>query len=220
MHRRSDTIARILIVRNDYDTITHYMHEWSKPVIEAAENNGIKVDCVDGKNVIRSEVTSRIGKVNPSFIFLNGHGDDKTFYGYQDQVLIEPEDAGIFKERIVFSRACNCAKGLGRHAVQMHGCTSFIGYEFEFVNVRRTSTEVIPLKDEISRPIWEASNAVPLSLIKGSAVDESIEASHKRAARDMLRLVFSGEIGSIEVLKALIANDEALAYHGDGSAKI
>ncbi len=213
-------MTRTLVVRNDYDPITHYMHEWSKPVIEAAHGRGIKADTVDGEHVIEKEVKSMIEKVDPDFVFLNGHGNDKTFYGYNDHALITIGNSDMLKGRVVFSRSCNCAKELGKHAVQNNGCTSFIGYEYAFFNVRQTSTEVTPLMDDLSRPIWEASNAVPLSLIKGSAVEESVEASHRKATKDISKLVFSGEIGAVEVLKALIANDDALIYHGDGSAKI
>jgi len=213
-------LARILIVRNDYDLITHYMHEWSKPVIEAARSKGIKVDTVDGPHVVTKEVESRINKVNPSFIFLNGHGDDCTFYGHKDQVLINKKNSCMLKNTLVFSRACNCAKELGRHAVNKDCCSSFIGYEYEFVNVRQTDTEVVPLRDDISKPIWESSNAVPLTLIKGSTAEESVQASHTKATNEMSKLIFSDEIGAIEVLKALIANDDALTYHGNGGAKI
>lgn len=213
-------MTRILLVRNDYDPITHYMYEWSIPVIEAAENRRIKVDRVDGPKVVKKEIVSRVEKLNPSFIFLNGHGDSETFYGCDNEVAIGIDDANIFKDKIVFSRACNCAKKLGKEAVENCGCTCFIGYEFEFINVRQTNVELKPREDEVSKPIWEASNTVPISLIKRSTVDESLEASHKKATKEISRLVFSKEPGSIDVLKAIIVNDVGLKYHGDGSAKI
>ncbi len=62
-------------MRNRYDPITNYMYEWSEPFIKIAENKGIKIDCVDEKKVIKKEVFSRIKKLNPNFIFLNGHGN-------------------------------------------------------------------------------------------------------------------------------------------------
>ena len=196
------------------------MYEWSVPVIEIAESHGIKVDHVDGPKVMKSEIASRVEKLNPNFIFLNGHGDSKTFFGYKGQVVIEIGDTYLFKNKIVFSRACSCVKKLGRDAVKNHNCTSFIGYEFEFVNVRQTNVELKPRRDEISRPIWETSNAVPISLIKGATISESIESSHKKATKEISRLLFSKELGAIEVMKAIIVNDEGLTYHGDGSAKI
>ncbi len=196
------------------------MYEWSVPVVKVAESKGIKIDLVDGPKVLKEEIVSRIEKLKPNFIFLNGHGDNKTFYGYENTPVIEIDDVDMFKDKIVFSRACNCVERLGKEAVKKHDCTSFIGYEFEFVNVRQTDIELKPREDEISRPIWEASNAVPISLIKESTVDEAIKSSHKKATKEISRLLFSKELGSIAVLRAMIVNDEGLKYYGDGSAKI
>gem|GEM_PF-4451386 len=72
----------------------------------------------------------------------------------------------------------------------------------------------------MSRPIWEASNSVPVGLVKGLTVEESIEASHKKAYKEIERILFSSDVGAINVLKAIIVNDEGLTYHGDGTAKI
>ena len=196
------------------------MYEWSIPIIKAAESKGLSVYLVDGPDVVQSGIISRIEKLKPKFIFLNGHGDDETFYGYRNTPAIEITDTAIFRNKIVFSRACNCAKKMGKVAVNKHDCTSFIGYEYEFVNVRQTNVELKPIKDEISRPIWETSNAVPLSLIKGSTVDEAIKASHKKATHEITQLIQSKELGAIDALKAIIINDEGLKYHGNGSAKI
>jgi len=213
-------MARMLTVLNDYDPITHYMYEWSKPVIDAAQKKGIKTDCVEGRNVTTEQISSRIAKLNPSFLLLNGHGDDNTFYGYEGRTAIGLREAAMLGSRVVFSRACCCANGLGKHATEKAGCKSFIGYEFEFVNVRQTNKELTPLEDEISRPIWETSNAVPLALIKGATVSDSVEASHQKARKEIARLLFPGEIGAIEALKAVIANDSSLVAHGNNSATI
>lgn len=196
------------------------MYEWSVPIIEAAERKGIKIDKADGRDVTRSNILSRIEKTNPSFIVLNGHGNEACFFGYENSALIKVDDAGIFSDRVVFSRACDCLRKLGSEAVDKNGCTCFIGYEFEFVNVRQTSTELRPREDVVSQPIWEASNAVPLSLVKGLTINESIDASHRKADNEMLRLIYSKEPWAREVLKAIIINDEGLGFYGDGSAKI
>ncbi|MBI4918574.1 hypothetical protein HY837_01480 [archaeon] len=196
------------------------MFEWSIPVANLAEKKGIKVDFVDGKEVVKSEIISRIEKLDPKFIFLNGHGDDATFYGHENKIAIEISDVGLFDNKVVFTRACNCAKKLGKEAADNHNCKSFIGYENEFVNVRQTNTEILPLRDEVSRPIWEASNVVPEKIIEGSTVAEAIEMSHKKTTREIMRLIFSVELGHIDVLKALIINDDGLIYHGDGAATL
>jgi len=148
------------VVRNDYDPITHYMYEWSKPVISLAAKKGFDVDNV-GPVVTKKEILSRIEKLSPDFLFLNGHGSSDCFCGYENEPVICMPDCGIFRGKMVFSRSCDCAKGLGRKAVDKHGCTAFIGYEYEFINVRLTTSELTPMNDYVSRPIWETSNAVP-----------------------------------------------------------
>ncbi len=212
--------TRVLLVRNDYDPITHYMYEWSIPFIEAAESKNMKVDCVDGLSVTKSEIASRIVKLKPVFIFLNGHGDRQTFYGHGNKPAVDMSDGKLFTGKIVFSRACDCAAELGKTFAEEHACKAFIGYSMPFVNVRETNVEIKPRQDNMSRPIWEASNSVPVGLVKGLTVEESIEASHKKAYKEIERILFSSDVGAINVLKAIIVNDEGLTYHGDGTAKI
>ncbi len=209
------------MVRNRYDPITSYMYEWSEPIIETAESKGIKVDHIIGQKVVKKEILSRIKKLNPDFVILNGHLNSKTFFCYEDQPVIEMNDTHLFTDKIVFCRACNCLKELGKKSVDKDKCKSFIGYEFEFVNVRQTNIELNPKEDKISKPIWEISNTVPISMIKGSTVVEAIEASHRRATTEILRILSRPkELGFIEVLKAIIVNDESLNYYGDGDVCI
>lgn len=213
-------MPRMLLVRNNYDTITFYMHEWSLPLKEEAERKGMHVDCVDGKNVTRKEVISRLENTDAMLIILNGHGTKTSFFGSENHPILTATDASLFAERVVFVRACDCAAGLGREAAERHGCTAFIGYQYEFVNVRQNTKEARPLEDEISRPIWEASNAVPLSLIKGRTVEEAVQASHTKAEIGMLRLLQSPEPHAISVLKAMLTNDVGLCYFGEGEAAV
>jgi hypothetical protein len=195
------------------------MHEWSKPVIDAARKKGMDVDCISGPEVTRAEIASRMKKCNPGFVVLNGHGCSDTFFGHDNKPAICTGDAGMLSGKIVFSRACDCASKLGKCAVDC-GCKSFIGYQYEFVNVRKTSSEIKPLQDDVSKPIWETSNAVPLGLIKGAPVAEAVEKSHRAATKELSRLLFSSELGAMEVMKALIVNDDSLTYHGSGDAVI
>ena len=212
--------TRILLIRNDHDPITHYRYKWSDPIKNIAEKKGIKTDCVDGPKVTKSEVESRIKKLNPSFLILNGHGSDKSFYGHKGEIIFDSKDTACLKNKIVFSRACNCAKTLGKVAVNNSKCKAFAGYKFEFWNVRNTDTEIKPLNDQISQPIWEISNTTPISLIKGSTMDEAIEASHRKATKEISKLLFSEEPSAISVMRAIITNDEGLIYHGNGDTQI
>jgi len=211
--------SKILVVRNDYDMITHYMFEWSRPLISEAKSKGFLVSCVDGKNVTKSQLSSRIGTVDYKFIIMNGHGTSDTFFGYGNNKSISLKDASIFRNKIVFVRACDCVDVLGREAVTKN-CTAFIGYKYEFMNVRLTETDLRPQRDPITKPIWEISNTVPQYLIRGRTVSSSIQAARRRATKEMVKLLASSEPGANEALKAIIINDEGLTFHGNGSATI
>jgi len=110
------------------------MYEWSTPVIELADRKGITIDFI-GPEVRRTEIDSRMVKLDPDFVFLNGHGDCETFYGYENEPAIDSSNVHVLKDKIVFSRACNCADSLGEEAVKDQGCTAFIGYKYEFIKV-------------------------------------------------------------------------------------
>jgi hypothetical protein len=195
------------------------MYEWSVPVIDLAEKKGFSIDDV-GPIVRKEEVESRIKKLSPDFIFLNGHGDNQTFYGCDDEPIIQMSNADLLNNKIVFARTCCCAETLGKKAVEKHECTAFVGYKYEFFNIRQTTSELVPTRDEVSKPIWEISNVVPMSLIKGSPVNRAIESSHKKAFKEIAKLVFSKELTAKTVLKVLLANQEGLIYHGDETARL
>lgn len=214
-------MARVLLVRNKYDPMTSYMHDWSEPFISECGKRGIKVDLIDEKEVIRSNLESRIRGVNYSFIFLNGHGDNSCFCGYEGKVVISNENAHVFFNSVVFARACNCLEVLGKVSVEKHKCRCFVGYRDAFTNVRQKNVELTPIQDSVSRPIWDTSNMVPISLTKGSTVDQAIESSHKKATHEIIRILKNiDEPGSSQVLGAIISNDSVLGYEGDGNAKI
>jgi len=214
-------MVRVLLVRNKYDPLTTYMHDWSESFISQCERRGINVDLIDEDDVIKANIESRVKGIAYSFIFLNGHGDNACFYGYDGEVVISSKNAHVFSNSVVFARACNCIEVLGKVSVQKHNCKCFVGYRDAFTNVRQTNMELTPTQDSVSRPIWDASNVVPMSLTKGSTVEHAIESSHKKATHEIIRLLKNiDEPGSIPVLGALISNDSVLDYEGDGNAKI
>ena len=202
-------MTMMLLVRNDYDPITHYMFCLSEPLCEAAERRSITPRLVDGPEATRSNILSRIRKLAPRFICLNGHGDRSSFACSEGRERIDEKDAPVFQRTVVFARACDCVVNLGAAAAE-NGCEAFIGYEREFMNVRQLDLLTKPLADEVSRPIWEASNAVALGLLKGKTVGEAMQAAHDKTDQRILDLVYSDHPAAETVLKALLMNDEGL----------
>lgn len=212
-------MPEMMLVRNDYDSITRYMFFWSEMVKETAERKGINPILVDGEHVTKKGLVSRLGKLKPRFVFLNGHGDRDAFLCHEGKEAIGIADAHLFHGSIVFARACDCLAVLGKEAVEK-GCEAFVGYMDKFTNVRSNRHIANPLGDTISKPIWEASNAVALGLLKGKSVEEAIQASHDKTDQKIMELVYSQSYGARNVLEALINNDEVLTHHGNGAATI
>ena len=49
---------------------------------------------------------------------------------------------------------------------------------------------------------------------------KAIESAHRKAEKEMLRSLLSKELHAVQVLKALLINDDGLIFHGDGSATL
>ncbi len=124
-------MSDIILIRTDNDTASFYLFSYCDEVIDKARKRGHKVITIDSENVKEGEVITRIKKIKPNFVFLNGHGSNSCFYGQKGEKVITREDAFVFKNKLVFARACNCLNGLGKEAVKQ-GCKCFIGYNSPF----------------------------------------------------------------------------------------
>ncbi|MBI2559110.1 hypothetical protein HYW20_07355 [Candidatus Woesearchaeota archaeon] len=188
-------------------------------MIKEAENKGFKVARIEGINVSETNLRSRIKNKKPSFIFFNGHGSDTSLFNNQEQEFINVDSADVFKEIVTYAIACNCLVKLGPAAIE-NGGYSFIGYKNPFWIARDHKYEATPLKDKIARPIMECSNIIVKSLLKGNTVEQSVKKSHENAKESILSLINSKEPLAPASLQALVANDSALDFKGDASAKI
>src|SRR3989338_8364579 len=159
-------MTRMLLVRPRYDIATSYTSAWAEPLKREAERRGWLVSDISGTEAVRKAVLSRLQKGRPALISLNGHGNAEAFFGHESQLALGRGDASLFTGAIAFARACECVVGLGKSAAE-GGCRAFIGYRRKFWIARSTDHGASPEKDGIARPVFEASNAVPFSLLKG-----------------------------------------------------
>jgi len=208
-----------IFVRTNYDLTTAYSFQWCQPVIEAAQGRGFRTIVVEKEKVTKLEVSSRLTHVKPDFIFLSGHGTVDTFKGHLGEEVLSINSAEAFKGSIAYSRACNCLVGLGVKAVEK-GCRAFIGYSREFWFVKQNEMQTRPLQDPAAKPIFEAANAVSMSLIKGSNVREAIEQSHKVAIEKIKLAIYSPDPIVKASLAPLISNDSCLEAIGDLESRI
>ena len=169
----------MLITRPNYDITTSYLFEWSKKIIKTAEKKGIK--CIDLKDdrTNKKEFENLIKKSDPNLVVFNGHGNDDRILGQDGKSLIKyRENHELLGSKIVYARSCKSAKKLGKECVKS-GTKVYIGYDEDFIFSFNKSKTTNPLKDDMAKPFFESSNIIPISIIKGNTVRESIYKSQK-----------------------------------------
>jgi hypothetical protein len=208
----------MLITRPDHDDITAYMHAWSFDVLKAAKESGVEVIDLAGKKANKAIIESILMKKEPGFVVLNGHGEDKLVKGYKDMLLIMLGDNDkLLDSRITYSISCDSARKLGRRFHNSKN-TTYIGYTgaFSFImNGRRSAT---PRKDEVAEPVFDSSNLITLSLIKGRAVNDSVERGKRRIRYWIEILRKSKDPNAPHIIPCLIDNLYNLAVYGDEEA--
>jgi hypothetical protein len=213
----------ILVLRTAYDGGTFYLYEWTGVVIENAGLKGFDVSDLKKEKANRKNFYGLLKSTNPIFVFLNGHGDNNTFYGHDDEEIITTSSTTGLKNKIVYARACGCSTQLGDKAVQ-EGCVAFIGYSDYFDIPIQNSRSATPLHDPIAKPVMEASNVIATALIKGNTVGEAVEHSHKLVKKELRKILFSGrykeDLECRDTFEKLYMNDKHLDFKGDENAKL
>lgn len=180
-----------LITRPDYEPATKYLSCWSEEIIKVARSKGIKVVDLQGEKAKRSELMGRLSKINPALLVLNGHGDENTITGQDEEILIQVGDnEQVLNSRITYAVSCNCGKKLGPKAV-LHENTTFIGYDDKFVFTSDRKCLSRPLDDKRVQPFMEASNHVAISLLKGHKASDASKRSKEMFEKNYKKLLSS-----------------------------
>lgn len=108
----------VVVTRPNSDDTTRYLSSWAGKIIEAAERKGIDVIDLSKDRAVKKVIEGVINKVNPSFVFLNGHGSKTSVAGQNNEVLIEAGiNEGLLAGRITYAVACQSATALGPKSV-------------------------------------------------------------------------------------------------------
>jgi hypothetical protein len=178
----------IIITRPEHDPGTKYLSKWSQKIIDLAEKKGFNVIDLKEKKASKKDLTGRLKKLNPSLVILNGHGNSTSITGHDNEILIKAkENENLLKNKITYAISCDAAKKLGVACVDNK--TAFIGYKGKFIFMIDQSYLTKPLSDKRAGKYLNASNQVPLSLIKGKTAEESSEKSKdyfKKAIKSLL----------------------------------
>lgn len=211
----------LLITRPDYEPATKYLSCWSEKIITVAEVKGIKVIDLLGDKAKKSELTGRITKLNPRLMVLNGHGDQISIAGQDDETLISiGENEHLLHSRITYAVSCRSGKGLGRKAVEKRD-TAFIGYDDDFVFTSDRKCLSRPLTDKRAKPFMEASNQVALALLKGHKVRRASERSKQMFEESYKKLLSSAtDPNALQDARFLWWNKNHQVCLGDGEARL
>jgi len=181
----------LLITRPNYDEATTYLFHWSKPVIKLVKKKGNRVVDLAGKKVNRKEFIGRLKKISPDFLFLNGHGNQTTIFGQDNEALLTTKDKlKALKKLIIYSRSCNCASLLGPHCLN-NGAKAFIGYKQPFIFIYNPSLSTRPLTDSLAELFLNPSNIVITTLLKGQPPEEADKRSKKAFQKNIQKLLTS-----------------------------
>ena len=179
----------ILVTIPSHDDTTRYLSAWSKPVIELAQKKKDQIVILKGKQVNLKEFKNATEKNQPSFIFFNGHGNETTVTGQDNQPLVDADkNIDVLKNKIIYALSCQSAKKLGPKSIK-HGTKTYIGYNEDFIFMYDSHKKKCPEKDETAGCFLKASNQIAISLLEekttGQAYADSQNAFQKKI-RDLL----------------------------------
>jgi len=214
-------MKQILVTRPNYDDATCYCFYYAGLVMDEAEDKGVKVIDLKRPRLTRKNFTDILEDKDPSFLFFNAHGDERTIYGdkhgkTEEALIEEGENHELLDSRLVYARACCAGASLGRACKD--GC--FIGYitPFSFWVNEKWSTK--PSNDNTAKLFFEPSNLIASSLLKGNTAQESVNKSVLMSKKSILRLLKEkDEPGAMASVRLLWNNMQGLSISGNKEMK-
>ena len=208
-----------LVTRPNYDAATSYLHHFAKDAITISKRLGMHVNDLEGRNATRLNLENGMVKENPGLVFLNGHGDKATVWGYKDEVILDAKNISLAKGKIVYSLACDSLAGLGDISISQ-GIKAYIGYMENFMLVANPTRHASPSKDNNALPFKAACTKLIESLLAGSKAGDAIDITKREYIRLIKSLGTSEDsYGDVSLVRfALAWNLEFLDMKGNPDA--
>lgn len=210
----------VLITRPNHDLATNYLFLWTKDLIKLSSFK-VKTLNLEGKKATARNFRSYIEKHNPSFIFINGHGNELEIAGYDDETLVAVgENEDLLFNRITYARSCSAASILGKRITDKY-LSTFIGYRKSYILGRNPLKASNPLKDEVAKLFIEPSNLLSMTIIKGHTVREAYIKSQQAMTKNFFFMLSSRATSNQRDAAAYLwANKKNQVLLGNGNAKI
>lgn len=197
----------LLITLPKHDTVTEYLSQFSKEILDEAAFRKIPVRKLSQKEAVKSTFEKSITKLDYKMIVFNGHGSDESIAGHNNEALVTAGvNESFLHNRITYARSCSSATILGMKAIAHGQDTCFIGYDLLFQFYTDTQWELTPLRDKIARLYLEPSNLVPLSILKGNTALEAHENSKRHLLKNINKVLRTKDGESFLLAEALWNN--------------
>ncbi|MBU3935480.1 hypothetical protein KJ909_02290, partial [Patescibacteria group bacterium] len=171
-----------------------------------------------GKKANKKLWQSYVNKNELSFVFINGHGDEDSVCGWDNEVLIDGYEKG-YKDVIFFCRSCRSAKRLGKNLVKK-GAKAYVGYTKDYYVLMSGKKKTRPLLDKTAKLFLDPSNLVAMSILKGNSVGEADKKSKKLLSKNIKKIIGSNMIGKEEVAAYLLHDLKCQVAIGDMEGRI
>lgn len=212
-------IKTYLATRPEHDDTTYYLSKWCERTLSMAEDRGFKAVDLHRDKATRKEFENRINKLSPELIVLNGHGDKGKVTGHKNEPLVvEGENEGLLRDKIVYAISCSSAKSLGIKSVQ-NGALSYTGYSDDFIFVYEPVSSTKPLSDETAKIFLEHSNIFIESILKGNTINESKHRAEIKLRENLLKLL-AGSQSDINLIRFLWWDMKHFVSHGNLQATL
>lgn len=184
-------MAKALVTQPNYDYTTRYISAWAQKAVDLAKGKGISVICLKEARANKREFESVIRKTQPKFIFINGHGDERSVTGQDGEVLVKVRvNEGILNRSVVYALSCQSAKVLGKESVKS-GADAYLGYEEDFIFLYDERCRTNPKIDKTAKLFLDPSMALPVSLFKGHSTGQAYGNSQNEYRRTIVSLLSS-----------------------------
>ena len=142
--KQDSVITYILIGRCECDEMVAFPFFWAEDLIPYARERKFDIVDLKRKRFCKEQVKKHIEDKNPTLIFLNGHGDENSVRGYnQEPVITLYENDYLLKGKTAHILSCDNGKFLAQSCIDK-GCKGFLGYDGLF----HIETDYNPKKDE------------------------------------------------------------------------
>jgi len=208
----------LVATRPNHDLPTRYCHYWHGLMLETARRLGLTVHDLPGESARREPFEEAVRTTDPLFFLGEGHGVPTKFTGQRLEALMEAcVNDGLMADRVAYLLSCFTGAELGPSCVEK-GCLAFLGYDklFGFV----VFPPYDPATDPYARSFQLASNAIPLTLIRGGTTGWAKRNALAEFDRQIDYWTRSEDPYAPLVIQWLVYDRNALVLHGSEDVRV